>query len=58
MDEQEKWEQLMASIRKAAKILNIDLTEADIPRYLDWRAASDMHKRLWDLIYRKRKEQK
>ena len=54
MDEQEKWETLMRSIRRAAKILNIDLTEADMPDYLNWRVASSLHEKLWSLIYSRR----
>ena len=51
MDEYEKWGTLMFSIRRAAKILNIDLTEADMPDYLNWRVASALHEKLWSLIY-------
>ena len=56
MDEFENWETLMRSIRRAAKILNIDLAEADMPDYLNWSVASDMHRNLWALIYSKRKK--
>lgn len=55
MDTDEKWEALLRSIRKAAKILSIDLTEEDMPRYQDWIAGADMHRKLWDLVYDKRK---
>ena len=56
MEEEEKWEALMMSIRRAAKISNIDLTEADMPDYLNWYVASDMHRNLWALVYHKRKK--
>lgn len=49
------WDNLIRSINKAARILNIDLTEADIPQYPDWYAASKTHKNLWDLVYLKRR---
>jgi len=55
MDEVEKWEALLKSIMQASKILNIDLTEADMPDFLNWRVASDMHRKLWALVYQKRK---
>ena len=54
MSEEEKWEKLMASIRKAAHILNIDLTEKDMPEYLNWPVGRDMNKRLWARVHRKR----
>ena len=54
MDIQEKWEALMASIRKAIHILNIDLTEADLPEYQNWYVGREMHQRLWALVYTKR----
>ena len=56
MDKTEKWEILIRSIRRGAKILNIDLTEADMPEYLNWKVASDMNKNLWSLIYSRRRE--
>ena len=55
MGEDEKWEALLKSIRRAAKILNIDLTERDLPDYLNWVVASDMNKNLWARVYRRRK---
>ena len=54
MSEEEKWEKLMASIRKAAHILNEDLTERDMPEYLNWPVGTDMNKRLWAQVHRKR----
>ena len=56
MDEVEKWEALLKSIMQAAKILNIDLTEADMPDFLNWKVASDMHRNLWTLIYSKKRK--
>lgn len=47
MTEHEKWERLMASIRRAAKLLGIDLTELDIPEYLNWFVAARMSRDLW-----------
>lgn len=47
MDEHEKWELLMASIREAARKSNTDLTEADMPEYLNWKAGVDLKEKLW-----------
>lgn len=55
MEEAEKWEALMASIRKAARILNRDLTERHIPDYLNWPAARQMSQRLWAEVADRRK---
>jgi len=51
MEEWEKWEALMASIRKAAKILNIEITEQDVPEYLNWSVGRAMHEDLWAQVY-------
>ena len=51
MDEYEKWDAIMRSIRKAARILNIDLTEQDVPEHLNWFVARKMHRYLWDQVY-------
>lgn len=56
MDEFDKWEELVKPIKQAAKILNIDLTEADLPEYLNWKVGADMHRKLWDKVYAKRKK--
>lgn len=56
MSEEDKWEKLMASIRKAAHILNLDLTEQDYPDYLNWPVGTAMNKNLWARVYRKRKD--
>lgn len=53
MGEEEKWEAIMRSIRKAAHILRMDLTERDMPDYLNWPVATDMNKRLWAMVYAK-----
>lgn len=50
-DEAQKWNILMASIRRAAHILNQDLEERDYPDFLNWNVARDMHKRLWNKVY-------
>ncbi len=55
MPEEEKWELLMASIRKAAHILKLDLTEQDLPDYLNWVVGRDLNKNLWARVYLKRK---
>ena len=56
MDTHEKWNALVRSIRKAAHILNLELTERDLPEYMNWFAGPKMNKRLWDLVALKRKE--
>ena len=53
MDEGEQWEAMMYSIRKAAKILNMDLTEEDLPEYMNWTVGRDMHYRIWAKVYSK-----
>lgn len=50
LNEQDKWELLMASIRRAANILGIDLTERAMPDYLNWFIGRDMSKRLWNRV--------
>ena len=54
--EAEKWERLMASIRKAAHILNKDLDATGWPDYLNWKVASDMNEKLWAQVYAKRRK--
>lgn len=56
MDEGEQWEAMMYSIRKAAKILNIDLTEEDLPEYMNWAAGRHMHRDLWARVYSKTRD--
>ena len=56
MKPHEKWIELLRSIRKAAKILNMDLTEEDMPDGQNWFMASKMNKRLWDLVRLKKQE--
>ena len=51
MDEDEQWHELILSMQKAAKILNIELTERDMPEYLDWFAGRNLHQDLWDRVY-------
>ena len=55
MDGIEKWETPIRSVRKAAKVLKIDLTETDMPKFLNWKAAADMHRNLWSLVYLNRR---
>lgn len=52
MTPEEKWERLMKSIRRAALILGIEITERDVPEYLNWPIARQMSKRLWGRIKR------
>lgn len=58
MDEEEKWQALMRSIRKAAKILNWDYNTVDMPNYLDWKEGADLHRKLWDLVYLQKVKEK
>jgi len=55
MDEDEEWNLLILSIKKAARILNINLDKEDIPEYLNWFAGRTMHKNLWNQVYPKRR---
>ena len=55
MDTHDKWQALMRSIRKAAHILNLDLTEKEWPEYQNWFVGVAVHKRLWDLVVLRRK---
>lgn len=54
MDQEENWTSLIRSIKRAGKILNIDLTESDMPQPFDWRYASDFNRHLWNLVRLKR----
>ena len=58
MDEGEQWEAMMYSIRKAARILNIDLTEEDLPEYMNWVAGRHMYRELWAQVYSKTQKKK
>jgi len=51
MTEYEMWDAIIRSIRKAARILRIYLTEPDMPEHMNWFAARTMHKYLWDQVY-------
>ena len=55
MDKEEQWNLLMHSIRKAARILGIDLHEKELPDYMNWRMARDLNTKLWGKV-RNRKE--
>ena len=52
-EEGEHWEDMMASIRKAAKILNMDLTEENMPEYMNWFVGRTIHRDLWARVYAK-----
>ena len=56
MDADDKWIALLRSIFKAARILKIHITEKEAPSYKNWFVASQMNKRMWDLVVLKRKE--
>ena len=49
--EQEKWQKMMSSCRKACKILNTEYRE---PEYLNWSAGRKYHENLWTLVRRKK----
>lgn len=53
---EKEWEAIMHSIRKAAHILNEDLTERDMPEYQNWFVARDMHNNLWARVRSRRKK--
>jgi len=55
VNEEDKWNALMRSIRKAARILNIDLSPEAMPEYMNWLVARTMHRYLWDQVYLKRR---
>ncbi len=50
-DEVERWDILMKDIRRAAKAAKVPLTERDLPDFLNWPVARDMHNRLWAKVY-------
>ena len=56
MTEEEKWEALIRSINKAAHILGKELTEKDVPEYLNWRVGTEMNHRLWSEVYARNKD--
>jgi hypothetical protein len=47
MTEQDKWQILMHSCRRACKLLNIDFKE---PMYLDWTAGRNYYSTLWGQV--------
>ena len=51
MTEQQKWQNMMFSCRKACKVLNIDFVE---PMYLDWKNGNKYHDTLWGQVRLKR----
>jgi len=51
MNEDEKWEALIKSIRKAAHILGKTLNEEDMPDYLNWFVGTKMNDNLWAQVY-------
>ena len=56
MDKDTQWQELIRSMNRAARILNIDLTEKDIPEYLDWYTARKIHRSLWNQVYLKKRK--
>lgn len=54
MTEDEKWTCLLRSINRAARILNLDLTELDMPEYPNWWVGRRMHENLWGQVYLKK----
>jgi len=56
MTKEEEWENLIKSIKKAAHRLNEDLTERDMPDYMNWFVAREMHRNLWARVRRKGKK--
>ena len=56
MTKEEEWENLIKSIKKAAHRLNEDLTERDMPDYMNWFVAREMHRNLWARVRRKNKK--
>lgn len=54
-DKAEEWEQLMKSIRRAAKILGKDLS-AEWPDYGNWQYARDLWSKLWAQVYNRNKK--
>jgi len=48
------WNDLLKSIFRAAKILNIDITEKDIPDYGNYTAMVKMNEELWARVKNKR----
>ena len=56
MTEEEKWEALIRSIKKAAHILGKTLNEEDMPDYLNWTVGRDMNERLWARVYSRNKD--
>jgi hypothetical protein len=56
MSEEDSWNTIIHSIKRAARILNINLTETDMPDYENWLAARTIHNYLWNQVYLKRKK--
>ena len=54
MNTEYSWDNLIRSINKAARILGIEITEAEMPQYPNWYAARQMHDNLWKMVYAKR----
>ena len=50
MTKETQWNLLIGAINKAAYILNMDLTERDMPDYMNWLVAREMNNNLWALI--------
>ena len=52
MSEEDRWERLLHSIRKAARILGREITEPD---HFNWFVARDMNDNLWAQVYAQNK---
>ena len=55
MNTEYSWDNLIRSINKAARILGIEITEAEMPQYPNWYAARQMHDNLWKMVYAKQR---
>ena len=51
MTEQEAWQQMMRSCRKACKVLSMEFKEPD---YLNWGAGRSYHRNLWAEVKHRR----
>ena len=55
-DQDEQWENLIKSIRKAAGILGEDLNEKDLPDRYNFFAAREMREALWARVKARRRK--
>ena len=47
---EEQWLLLIGSINKAARLLNLDLREQDMPDYMNWLVARNINQSLWGKV--------